>query len=279
MRREDFALFWSLPPDLQDWDNLTVSRVRRVQLVASFTDQPTIARLASMGVRCTVRLDEADYATGDARLRSRDRIGTLLPLGAIDTVMVGVEPENAFNFRFGSPTWGQHAALDHAALLTAMTALLRPLGVRVVSAGWTARGIDMNWSNPEGVQPGLYTWLEITRQAYNACDLNGFHLYGYDGTEYDLWERMRRHLWVEQGRRHKPLYIDEVGVLGSNTPVDKMRSYVRFATRLLGPMGERVAAFTPFVSNGTGIGWDPRFLIRDRQAYLLLRRFIDGEDF
>src|SRR5687768_3902807 len=119
MRREDFALFWSLPPDLQDWDNLTVSRVRRVQLVASFTDQPTIARLASMGVRCTVRLDEADYATGDARLRSRDRIGTLLPLGAIDTVMVGVEPENAFNFRFGSPTWGQHAALDHAALLTA----------------------------------------------------------------------------------------------------------------------------------------------------------------
>ena len=90
---------------------------------------------------------------------------------------------------------------------------------------------------------------------------------------------MRRHLWVEQGRRHKPLYIDEVGVAGSRSPVDKMQSYLKLATKLLGPTGERVECLAPFVSNGTGVGWDPKFLLRDPAAYQLVKRFMDGEDF
>src|SRR6266516_2836918 len=92
MRREDFALFWSLPPDAQDWDNLTISGVKRVQLVAAFADAATVTRLGSMGVRCTVRLDEPDYADDLARARQRAVLSALRPLDMVDTVMIGVEP-------------------------------------------------------------------------------------------------------------------------------------------------------------------------------------------
>jgi hypothetical protein len=279
MKREDFALFWSVPPDDIDWDNLRAGGAMRMQVMLAFANHETLAGLADLGVKCTVRLDEADYADDETRRRAAGRLAGLAPAGLVDTVIIGVEPENVFNFRFGSPTWGQVTAMDHARRLQLMLDLVRPMGLRTVSAGWTARGIDMNWSDAEGVQPGLYAWLELTRMAYNACDLNGFHLYGYDGTDYDLWDRMRRHLWVEQARRHKPIYIDELGVAGSSTATEKMRSYLRLATALLGPMGERVEALTPFVSNGTGVGWDPRFLLRDREPYLLLKRFMDGESF
>src|SRR5438477_4988474 len=167
MKREGFTLFWSIPPDAQDWDNLRTSGVKRVQLVASFADHDTVAKLGAMGIKCAVRLDEPDYGDDGVRAQQRDKLAALQPLGVVDTVIIGVEPENTLNCKYGSLTWGENEAWDHAAKLTAMVGLVKSLGLRTVSAGWTARGIDMNWSNAEGVQPGLYTWFEITRTAYD----------------------------------------------------------------------------------------------------------------
>src|SRR6478672_8139507 len=111
--RPDFTLFWTLPPDGQDWTNLRLARARRVQLVAAFATGDTLLGLHDAGVtRVTVRLNENDYATPGARRSAHDRIAPLVPLG-VDTVVVGVEPEHAFDFRYGSPTWGQDAAFTH----------------------------------------------------------------------------------------------------------------------------------------------------------------------
>ena len=283
-RRTDFTLFWTLPPDGVDWQNLALARVRRMQLVAALAGRDLLLRLRDAGVQgVTVRMNEEDYATHEARLRARDRIAPLLALG-VDIVIVGVEPEHAFDFRYNSPGWGQDAAFAHSSNLREMLGLLRPLGVRVASPGWTSRAKDMNWR--EGLFPGEQTWLEITREVYNACDLNGFHWYSYDGTDYDVRERMRRTLWQEQERRHLPIYIDEVGV-DRGTPVQRMGIYLHLATLLLDSTsnqpfalsGARVAALTPFVSNGNGVGWDIRYLIRDPMAYQMVGRFLSGENF
>src|SRR2546421_452180 len=100
--RADFTLFWTLSPVEQDWANLRLSRVRRVQLVGAYADAVTLARLRDAGVtHVTVRLNEGDYSTSASRLQWRDRVAPLVPLG-VDTVIVGVEPENAFNLRYGS---------------------------------------------------------------------------------------------------------------------------------------------------------------------------------
>ena len=283
--RTSLGLFWTLPPDDLDWQNLSSSSVKRMQLVASVADQVMLRRLRDSGVTgVALRMNEGDYSSASLRLMWRDRIAPLVPLG-VDTVIVGVEPDHAYDMRFGSPTWGQAAAAVHRDNLAAMLQLLRPLHVRVVSPGWTSRTRDMNWV--EGVFPGEQSWLEITREAYNACDLNGFHWYSYDGTPYDVNERMRRTLWLEQGRRHKPLYIDEVGV-DRGTPVQRVTVYLHLATLLLNTgspptpfefSGARVEALVPFVSNGNGRGWDPAYLIRDPAAYALIGRFMAGQDF
>src|SRR6266508_309831 len=79
MRRQDFALFWSVPPDAQDWDNLAISGVKRVQLVAAFADAATVIRLGDMGVKVTIRLDEPDYADDAARGRQHAKLAALRP--------------------------------------------------------------------------------------------------------------------------------------------------------------------------------------------------------
>lgn len=281
--RDKFGVGWTMPPDAQDWDNLRRSRVKLVQITFNIATEALVSTLANRGITTiTVRLNESDYYTSEQRRVSTDRIARLMRLG-LTHVIIGVEPENAVDMRYGSRTWGQEQAYLHGNATREMYLSLFALGVKTISAGWTVRGWFRNWD--EGVQPGVYPWLEETRLAYNDCDYNGAHLYMSDGTTYDIEERARVYLWEEQARRHKPLWIDELGVtpsVGDN--VAKMGIYLRFASYLLrtdrrqplGGAGERVEALIPFVSNGNGIGWDPRFILRDPAAYDLLGAWIRG---
>lgn len=281
--RDKFGLLWSVPPDGVDRDNLRRSGVRLVEVTFNIATEALVDMLASAGVRTIcARLNEGDYYTADARRATADRVARLMPKG-LTHVQIGCEPENAQDMRFGSRSWGQEQAYLHGNATREMYLSLFALGVKTISAGWTERGWYRNWD--EGVQPGVYPWLEETRLAYNDCDYNGAHLYMSDGTTYDIEERARAYLWEEQARRHKPLWIDELGVtpsVGDN--LAKMGIYLRFASYLLrtdrrtplGGAGERVEALIPFVSNGNGIGWDPRFILRDPAAYDLLGAWIRG---
>jgi hypothetical protein len=245
-----------------------------------------INRLRELGVRHFVlRALDGEFNTLEQRRRLAARVADLMPLG-VGMVVAGCEPENIFSMKWGATSWGHWEAWNHRERLFWLLDELRPLrqrGLRVVSAGWTYRGHYRDWR--EGVQPGEQQWLEITRVAYNECDLNGFHWYGADGTPYDIHERMRVGLWQEQGRRHRALFIDELGV-DRGTPVERMGAYIRIAELLertnldepWGGSGERVEGLVPFVSNGVPNGhWDEGKLLREPRCYELLGRFMRGE--
>lgn len=281
--RDKVGLLYSLPLDAQDKDNLRRSRCTLVELTWNVATESTVDYLAQSGVRTIcARLGEYDYYTHEARRAVADRIPALRAKG-LTHIQVGVEPEHGVDMRYASRNWQHERAYLHGNATHEMSIALFALGVHVISAGWTARGWYRNWD--EGVQPGLYAWTEETRLAYDECDYNGMHLYMADGTQYDIEERARIALWEEQARRHKPLWIDEVGVTPSRgTERDKMALYLRLATYLLrterttplGGAGERVEAFIPFISNGDGVGWDIRYLIRDPWCYDLLSAFYAG---
>jgi hypothetical protein len=305
VRRDDFTLFFSLPLDTQDWQNLQRSRVRRVMLPFQFADGGTLTRLGGMGIGVVLRIDESDYyALLDGhRLRSELDARMRAAPGVVRVVQIGVEPENGLDFRYTSPDWAQDLARRHAAATERIRRALETTGVQLITAGWTMPPGGISENDPP--RPGRVVWREETRWAYAAPSSdpgkwpdieNGFHLYGYG---WESWVDLHRVLWaLKEGQElfHRPLWIDEVGII-RRSAVDSMYAYLCIATVLLGQAGARVKMLCPFVSNGdpyvrdgTGkilfdaqgkprIHWRPEYLLRDPVCYDLVARFMAGEDF
>lgn len=277
MTRQDFCLFFSLALSDADWHNLEVSGVGRVMLPLSLAHaRPDIlARLAAMGKRVVLRLEE-DYYDTQAPKRVTQQVKDVIRLVPVDAVILGVEPENGVDLSYSAPSWRQDKAYIHRAVLWSVyNALLEALEpeVEFISPGHTMHSI----SEDEQPAPGREAWAEICRPLYSQLDGAGFHLYGYgsDG-HYINTVRALFALKAAQERFHKPVWIDEIA-FDSGTQVERMDAVIRFA-RLMEShaLGERVRMVCPFVSNGDGSAYPSRLIITDPQAYELVGRYMAG---
>jgi hypothetical protein len=268
MNKQAFTLDFSLPLTAQNWVDLLNSHVSQVMLALEFADIATLDRLRSMGVRVILRVSEDAYYDDIAPRRIGLQVQAATAHATVVAVIAGCEPDVGVNWRYGAIDWAQAHAYGHARRLDNVRRVLQAQGVRVVSPGWQMRSI----SEDEPAQPGRQTWAEIVRLTYDQCDGSGVHLYqyGWQGVVDELRVKFALREWQEL--YHKPLYLDEVGIAGSASPVDKMRAYLSMADMLIAhPLGERIAMFCPFVSNGTPNGqWDEHFLLDDPECYTLL---------
>lgn len=273
-----FGLFFSLPLDAQDWANLDASRVRLVMLMLEHATTDTLRALADRGCKVVLRVNEADYYSADAPLQIATRVMMARRDCPVDAVIVGNEPDHPFNMNYGSVGWGQEFAYVHRMRFSAVRRILQNTGARVVSPAPIMRSI----SEDDPPAPGRVTWREIMclseDEGYQLADFNGCHLYayGWDGPVDEL--RLKFALKQQTELWHKPLYVDEVGVSGNHTPIEKMRAYIDIAEILMSirdgrqlMIGQRVEFLCPFVSNGSPDGsWDARYLLRDPACYRLL---------
>lgn len=281
--KQRFALFFSLPLGEQDWANLTVSRVRLVMLMLPFADPGTLARMRDMGIRVVLRVPEDAYYEDGAPERVRAGVLACMQSCPVEAVMVGNEPDAAQDLTYTANTWGQPFAYVHRRRFDAVRRALQGVGIKVISPALIMRSI----SEDEPPAPGQVTWREILclpdevgEYGYLEADGAGAHVYGYgwegpvDELRYKFALKHYQTLW------HRPLWVDEVGITGHRSPVEKMRAYIDMAEILLSQvngrqhaLGQRVEFFCPFVSNGEpGFppAWSPRFLLTDPACYTLL---------
>ena len=270
MQKDYFTLHFSMPLDAQDWDNLSLSSVKRVMLPLAIARQEDLARLKGMNIKVLLRVGEQDYYRNDAPGKVRQQVQSFMGICQVEGVIIGCEPEGVVaNLGYGAPDWGQQLAFEHARRMDAVRQALcgLPQQIALIAPGWTARTITED-SLPA---PGTLTWRDICRDAYWKCDGIGAHVYEYGWTQVDVL-RLKFTLQKLEELFHLNLYIDEVGVPGDD--LTQMNAYIDIANLLMkSRLGDRVRMLCPFVSNGdpgNPPAWDPRFLIKDPQAYRVL---------
>ena len=235
-----------------------------------------------------LRLHDYDYDNRAARDRWLSRIVSLKGEG-VDTVVLGVEVNDRFDMTFPSRDWGEWRAREIRDALYALNSEWAGAGVRICSPALKYVGHFRDWR--EGLQPGMFRWREILRDAANKFPCSTEHVYGADGTWYDTKERFRVGLWLAQSLANRPVWLGEVNCDRGNDQ-EQMLFLVRLLSLLYwtdtthpdrGPWagsGERLVQFVPFAWNGDTRGWgSPNHLIADIEAYRLLGRFMAGERF
>lgn len=282
-----FALFFSLPLDNQDWQNLTASRVKLTMLMLPFADQATLRRMRDMGIRVVLRVPEESYYEDGAPTHIKDQILAAMQSCPVEAVIIGNEPDAAQDLGYGASTFGQAFAYVHRRRFDAVRSVLQGVGIKVISPALIMRSI----SEDEAPAPGQITWREIlclpdeaNQYGYLEADGNGAHLYMYhaDGPVDTLRALFALKFYATIW--HRPLWIDEIGIPDKRTQTEKMAAYISFAEHLLSiregkqhPLGQRVEFLCPFVSNGdpgNPPAWDPRYLLRDPACYALLGNWI-----
>lgn len=273
--RSRMGIFWSLPPDNQDWANLNTSGVRLVMLPYRVATPDLLAHLQDAHKRVVIRMTNEDACTvppGSVRFLLEDYVRRGFP---VEAVILGNEPERSYDTCYGSPDWGlgYDGAWTHANRADAYRRTLQGIGgIKVIAPAFSRGAI----SEDDAPHPGQESWAEVCRAVYDACDGQGFHLYQYAWKSPVDSLRLRFALQRGEERHHRNLWIDELGI-DTGTPVERMAAYIDVA-RLLErhPYGERVEFLCFFVSNGDGQGWGKNYIIRDRQAYKLLGSFMAG---
>lgn len=271
--KQRFGLFYSLPLDALDWQNLTVSKVKLVLLMLEFADAPTLLRLKGMGVRVLLRVNEDTIYNDEAPDRILSSVLRAMQSCPIDGVIVGNEPDAAQSFEYGAATWGQDFCYMVRKRFDAVRRKLQGVGIKVISPALIMRSI----SEDDPPVPGRVAWREILTLPDNGAgfqdaDYNGCHLYAYGWDGYVDEMRFKFALKHQAELWHKGLIIDEVGISGSHTPLEKMRGYIDIAEILLAhkAVGSRVEALIPFISNGVPGAWDAKYLLRDPSCYVEL---------
>lgn len=292
---QTLALFWSLPPDKQDWANLEASGVQRVMLdfYVSATDA-TLRELQHRQFGVILRLNDHDAGTVPIDKLRRDLEQKRWACPNIDVLILGCEPEVGIDMRYGSPGWdGAERAWPHAQRVADLAEALAMPKLQLVTPGWECRvkGED------DVPQPGVVSWRDYCGEAYQHHNIagHGTHIYGY-GFKSQVDEH--RVKWLLRGAKERfhrgPIYIDEVG-FASGGPAQRMEQFVAFLRWLQNdlhdpqrikagrpPLLERVALICPFVANGNPLDahgnkvWDPNWLMRDPASYALLGAFVRG---
>ncbi len=284
MNSPSLSLFFPDRMDALDRANLEASGVKRVQMflgvAANSIEQ--LDYLASKGVRVSLRIEEpnrgqeaASYYNPNTYGDILNRIRAVKAHVGIEAVIIGNEPEHDYDLTW-SGAWGNNPdqwfrapggkAQAHAGAVAQLGSAVKALGVGVVSPGWSHKRITPR----DAPQPGRASWRELALPAYNACDANGAHIYAHD---WSSEEDDNRYLWTlgeEVARCHRSVWINETNV-HKGEDVWQMESIIKM-WQLIGaqPWGGRVVSFCPFVANGTGVGYDPIYIIRDPAAYRVL---------
>lgn len=264
----DFTLFWSMPPDDTDWANLRTSTVKQVMLVWGQTDRRVLARLRSLGCSVVLRMENGDLTQPAGTLQGHLR--EAMSACHISGVIMGVEPDGRFDLTWDSQDWGTDFAWQHANQIRHVMGALGGLGVPLVSPGHAQRAI----SEADQPAPGQISWREICAPVYNECDANGVHIYGYGWVSRVDETRFKWAVQYWATLRHKLLWIDEASI-GSGSSNARMRACIEMARILRDKTwGSRVGMFCPFVSNGTGVGYQPQYVMREPEAYMALATFM-----
>ena len=295
MPKQDwFALFFPEPLDNDDWTNLQISGVRRVQLFfRTAVNRPNmLPQLASMGVRVTLRLEEPGqneplsdtyYGAGGAGML-RAQLMQIMQSVQVEAVIVGNEPEQPYDLTWQSGNWGNNPdgkwplgkAWHHARAFEEVRQTLADLPVRVVSPGWSCQRLTPN----DRPQPGRTAWARICADSYNGTLVRdpavaaklatGAHIYVLNWLGEEDFNRFRWEFGNEMERCHRAVWINECNT-NSGAPVERMRSVLAMADLVRAhPDGSRVESFCPFVSNGLGNHFRPGYIMRERACYELV---------
>jgi hypothetical protein len=244
-----------------------------------FAFPQTLTELKNRDIRVVLRVEEGAYNDDAGAAAVVQGAVVARSLCDLDAVIIGCEPDVGVDFGFASPTWAQQAAYAHRRNFDRARLLLQSAGIQVISPGWLMRSI----SEDEPPQPGRAVWREIMSLpqdlpggsrsfGYLDADGSGAHIYQYSWT----WpvDMLRFKFAVKHASEmwHRPLWIDEANV-NTGPPLQRMAACLNMADLLVSPgfdAGSRVVMFCPFVSNGNGVGWDIRYLLRQRECYQML---------
>src|SRR4051812_42939889 len=113
MKREDFTLFFSMPPDETDWKNLQVSGVKRVMVPWNMLSKAEYDRFRNTGVKVVLRMSD-EQATKLYAIMGEAKDAWAKGQGIIDAVILGCEPEAGHNWTWGAD-WQMGKAWDHQA--------------------------------------------------------------------------------------------------------------------------------------------------------------------
>jgi hypothetical protein len=284
------ALFFPEPMDELDFQNLRMSECRRVQLFyrTALVLPRQLEVLAQMGVSVTLRLEEPSQIPISESYYSQANHGSIragieqirrkVPVQA---VIVGNEPEHPYNLAWGHP-WGNTPtpafpsaggrAQAHSDAVAALQPILKGLGVKAVSPGWTHKRITPR----DDPQPGRMTWRELCAGAYNACDGNGAHVYAHN---FISPEDENRYLWAlgeEVARCHRSVWLNETNVNTRGISDAERMAKVRAMAELIAAQGwgGRVVTFCPFTSNGRDDEEWSHLIMRSPQAYFELGQWL-----
>lgn len=286
---ETMCLFFPEPFALVDYANLDTCGVRRLQMFVGTASDPRqtdqLKWLARNGVAVTLRIEEPNlgeergsYYDPLARGNIIARVRYVQTLVSVEAVIVGNEPEHQYDLSWRSQNWGNTPDLffpeqggkaqAHNDALLAMIPLLRGLGVRVVSPGWTHRRVRPQ----QEAQPGRMSWRELCLPAYNACDRNGSHIYADSMASAADDERYLDEVGDEAGRCHRGIDLNETNIgTRSVTPVERMAALLEMY-RLIAqsPDAGRFETFCFFCSNGRPDENWAHMIIRDPASYGML---------
>jgi hypothetical protein len=274
MRKQDFTLFWAIPPTASDWSNLMASGCERVMLTYQLarTKPDVLSRLSGLGRRVVVRIEDGNQ---DAPVDIAHALSDIRHIVPIDAVIVGVEPDTGCDMRMGSPSWCQQKAYASLPHTGALIEAIQGLGLPAVSPSLS---YPPDCISEDGVpMPGRTTYREIVAPTWQRADGCGVHLYCLGWSS--VVDRLRFKFGLKWAAEtwHKNLWIDEVGViLGSN--MAQMAAYIEMAEIIMHhPVNPRVMLFCPFISAGAANGqWDERFILRDPACYQLLGNWMRG---
>lgn len=283
------SLFFPEPLQAIHWENLALSRVKRVQLfrnVVIMEHHKEGARtityaeyLHRNGYQVVVRIPESEFE----HLHLWTTISSLIPLKQfLYAIVFGNEPEYEYDLTWSSENWGndpdipfpEGKAWRHASRVSNATELAKSAlpQVKLISPGWKMRRI----TEDEPPQPGRMVWADICRPSYNRL-LNGAHIYGYSWrSEVDV-QRAKWSMAEIESIFHHEIWINEFNV-HSGSDEEQMNAFIEFQRRiLLDPgvkCGKRVENMTLFVSNGDPNTWDAVFLVESQSAYRMLGNWL-----
>jgi hypothetical protein len=283
--------FYSLPMSDRDKAKAKACGMKKV-MVTFEHGRGDLEWLIDNSFDVTMRLDEPDYkpARWDLvigffnGLTPRQREG-------LELVVVGCEPEQGLDMTWTSETgWGNEIKdpvlrltrlEEHAQNFHNMREALQGMGLVVCSPGWLCRDQDMRFGPPpnHGPQPGVARWAMYLLEEYGKAQYNCEHAYLFDGSDFDIDQRLERIVNRAITYRQKELVFDEinVGPRPGITKEEAMQHALAMAERLRHL--PRCVRATIFVFNGTPIDehgneqWPPHQLVDSDVCYDMLARW------
>jgi hypothetical protein len=282
--RDSLCISWFVEPSDTDKRRFELSGVTRCLIPYSLaTARPAVLDyLGGRGVKVTVRLDVDTRGPGVIE-RLIPNLAEFGRRAHIEYLILGNEPENAFDMRYGSPSWGNdndHMWSHRAAMLTLVARLRQAQAStalpRLVAPAWTCRA-----PRPSSAPyPGTMMWYIALQSAYARCDARAAHIYTDNARGPVDLERMQWGLQTQASMWDGPLIVDEAGV-NNGTDTERTAGVLALATWLLQPtqqavggVGAQVELLCQFAGNA-GPEW-AQYTMTSDTCYRLIRNFRDG---